>query len=397
MPQSPGTKKRRGRAVRIFVFVGVIAAAVALVWYFTRPSPVEVAVWRVDRGPVESAVANTKAGTVQSSRRAKLAPAAGGLVSRLEVREGDAVKQDDILLVLWSEDLKAQLKLARSQAATARSHAREVCLNAEQLEREYQRQHELHKEGIAAPDRLERAQSEADAAKAACEAAHASAEERAASIEVAEAALERTRLQAPFDGTVAKLNVELGEYVTPSPPGIPTLPAVDLIEDGPLYVTAPIDEVDAPRLRIGQDARVTLDAFPGREFKGRLRRIAPYVLDVEKQARTVEVEVDLVGTIEDARFLPGYSADVEILIDVRDAVPRVPSEAILEGHAVLVLEGDILVEREVHTGLSNWRYTEITEGLVDGEDVVLSLDREGVEAGARARVTRRSSAERPRR
>ena len=61
-------------------------------------------------------------------------------------------------------------------------------------------------------------------------------------------------LTAPFDGVVAEVNAELGEYVTPSPPGIPTPPAVDLIDDRCLYVTAPIDEVDAPEIRTGMPA-----------------------------------------------------------------------------------------------------------------------------------------------
>jgi HlyD family secretion protein len=88
------------------------------------------------------------------------------------------------------------------------------------------------------------------------------------------------------------VNGEVGEYLTPSPPGIMTLPAIDLIDDTCLYVSAPIDEVDAAQLKIGMGGRITLDAYRGKHFTGKLRRIAPYVLALEKQARTVEVEVD---------------------------------------------------------------------------------------------------------
>ena len=75
--------------------------------------------------------------------------------------------------------------------------------------------------------------------------------------------LEETYLRAPFAGIVAEINGEIGEYVTPSPPGVATPPAVDLIDYSCLYVTAPIDEVDAGDLHTGLPARVSLDAFRG--------------------------------------------------------------------------------------------------------------------------------------
>jgi HlyD family secretion protein len=102
----------------------------------------------------------------------------------------------------------------------------------------------------------------------------------------------RMVLYAPFDGTVAKIVGELGEYSTPSPPGVPTPPAIDLIDETCLYVKAPMDEVDAPKIQAGLPVRVSLDALPKQPLPGKVRRVAPYVLAVEKQARTVDVEVD---------------------------------------------------------------------------------------------------------
>ncbi|MBW2119469.1 MAG: efflux RND transporter periplasmic adaptor subunit [Deltaproteobacteria bacterium] len=101
----------------------------------------------------------------------------------------------------------------------------------------------------------------------------------------------RKRLLAPFDGLIAEITGELFEYVTPSPVGVPTPPAVDIVDNACFYVTAPIDKVDAGDIRVGMTARITMDAFADRSFKGKVRRIADYVLDLEKQARTVDVEV----------------------------------------------------------------------------------------------------------
>ncbi|HCX34960.1 MAG TPA: efflux RND transporter periplasmic adaptor subunit, partial [Rhodocyclaceae bacterium] len=116
-----------------------------------------------------------------------------------------------------------------------------------------------------------------------------------------------------------------------------------------------------------------------------VRRIAPYVLDVEKQARTAEVEVEFVEPKEAGALLVGYSADAEIVLGVHEGVVRVPSAALLEGKRVLVVrESDtVLEERAVETGLANWEFTEVTRGLSAGSRIVVSLDRAGVKAGAR--------------
>ena len=229
---------------------------------------------------------------------------------------------------------------------------------------------------------------DAKARAAACLAARESRRVSEAKIDVNKANLARTTLSAPFDGIIAKINGELGEFVTPSPPGIPTPPAVDLVDNNCLYVSAPIDEVDAAQVRVGQPVRISLDAFPNKTFDGHIRRIAPYVLEVEKQARTVDVEAEFTRTEDYARFLAGYSADLEIILATRPDVLRIPTEALLEGKRVLVFskEDKKLHSRKIEIGLSNWKLTEVVSGLEEGEQVVSTIDRVGVEDDALAKV-----------
>jgi HlyD family secretion protein len=206
-----------------------------------------------------------------------------------------------------------------------------------------------------------------------------------AQVEVTEAGLERTVLVAPFDGIVALVTGELGEYTTPSPPGIPTPPAIDLIDDSCLYVTAPMDEVDAPKLKIGQLARITIDALPGQTFPGKVRRVAPYVTEVEKQARTVDIEVDF-EEVPKRPLLVGYSADVEVVIERHENVLRVPTQAIRQGGKVLLVnEENRLVEHKLETGLANWAFTEVTGGLKEGDRVLLSSEAKEIKAGMQVR------------
>ena len=241
----------------------------------------------------------------------------------------------------------------------------------------------LEGQGIVSQEQTERGAGQAEAQQAACQAARTQAEVSQAQVEAATAALERTIMRAPFDGVVAEINGELGEVVTPSPVGVATIPTVDLIDASCLYVKAPIDEVDAGQVREGMPVRVTLDAFPKEPLEGRVRRVAPYVLDLEKQARTVAVEVDFVDPASIRRLLPGYSADVEVVIASEPNRLRVPTEAILEGNRVFVHGNDAVVEeRKIETGIANWRFTEVLDGLDSGDQVILSIDRAGVEPGA---------------
>ncbi len=85
-------------------------------------------------------------------------------------------------------------------------------------------------------------------------------------------------------------------------------------------------------------------------------------------------------------FLPGTSADVEVILSTRDDVLRIPTGALIEGNKALILHQGVIEERQLETGLRNWDYTEITGGLTEGDRVVTSLDRVEVQAGARAEI-----------
>jgi HlyD family secretion protein len=375
----------RSRLVRNALIVIVLAAAAAAAWFATRPSPIAVLVAPAETGRVETTVANTRAGSVSACRRAKLATPLGGRIDKLAVKAGDRVKQGQLLVELWNEDLIERERVAREQLATARARAREAGVLADIAQRAAARTRQLRDKGFVSEDSVDRAESEAKAKEALHESARTQVQEAEARVRASRADTARTVMRAPFAGIVAEVNGEVGEFLTPSPPGIPTLPAVDLIDDSCLYVSAPIDEVDAAQLRIGMRGRISLDAYRGRHFAGKLRRIAPYVLALEKQARTVEIEVEFDEPGEARHLLVGYSADVEVIVAARESVLRVPTSALMPGNRVLVLAADgMLRERRIEPGLANWEYTEVISGLERGERVVTSLERAGVRVGARA-------------
>jgi HlyD family secretion protein len=191
----------------------------------------------------------------------------------------------------------------------------------------------------------------------------------------------------PFSGTLTSRLVEPGEAVVPGQ----AVAEVRMLDS--LDVIAPLDERDAAEVEPGQHVRVTLDPFPGRVWHARVKRVAPVVVETRDRNRTLAVEAELV------RFAgepgggprPGMSADLEVVLAVRDSVLRVPTSAVIDGRRVLVVEDGRAVAREVSTGARNWDWTEVVSGLRAGERVIVTLDRAGVTAGARVRIERGAS------
>ncbi len=368
----------------ILAVIGLVAIMVLLRYTVFAPDLVEVRTAAVDRGLVEQTVTNTRAGTVQVRLRAELSPQIGGLVVALPHREGDWVEAGEVVVELDGRAQRAELASARTAVVAAQAQADEACLAAELAEKELSRVETLYARGIASEQNLDLLRTDRDRTQAACAAARAAVGQAESRVFAAKVQLEFTQLTAPFAGTVAELSTELGEYIMPSPPGLPIPPVIDLLDPASIYVSAPIDEVDAERILVGQKVRVTVDSRPDQSFDGAVTRVAPYVLDILEQNRTVEVEVELADPREIVGVLPGTSADVEVILDSREDTLRIPASAVAEGAKVLVLADGALVEREIEVGLRNWRFAEVQGGLEVGEAVVIVRNSPDIKAGARA-------------
>jgi HlyD family secretion protein len=365
---------------------GLLGAAVVVRLTVLRPTAVPVTVFRTAPGRVEETVTNSKAGTVKSRRRATLSAEVGGRVRDLPARKGARVRRGDPLLKIAGDDYRAQVLVQESAVVAAKASRVDTCRAAEQLDLDVARNRELAREKIVSAELLDQLQSKRDSAAAACDAAAARIAQTEAALEVARVSFEKTILRAPFDGVVADVTTEVGEWITPSPPGLPIPAVIVLFDPDALYISAPMDEVDVGRVRLGQPARITIDAYPGKSFPARVTRVAPYVLDVQEQNRTFEVEAELEDRAFAQTLLPGTSADVEVILASRDGVLRIPSYALIEGNRVLVARGGTLEARAVEVGLKNWQFAEVLRGLSAGDAVAVSLDRPEVKEGARVRI-----------
>ena len=354
----------------------IVAAVILLLvvssfFYNGGEEAIKVLAVRPEIKMVEQTVSNTRAGTIDACRRSKMSPAMGGQIATLAVEEGDMVEKDQILLELWNKETKARVKAAERSAD-------QTCIISAKAQRDADRSNELFSKGLASEEAKEAAVTNAESGLAACNAAKAQ-------VEVTKASLERTQLIAPFGGIVAEIEGELGEYVTPSPVGVATKPTLDLIDNTCIYIKAPIDEIDAPEVVAGLKSRITMDAFGQKEFPATVRRVAPYVLDLEKQARTVEIEAVFDNPQE--FLLPGYSADITIIVDTSEETLSIPSQAVMGGNSVYLINSDgTISEKEIEVGLSNWQVTEVLSGLTVDDQIVLSIDRKGLEDGVKVSV-----------
>ena len=381
MPAESGLSRK---TIYLFALGALVALVMLLRWTVFAPDPIEVRVAEVARGTVQSTLTNSKAGTVEARRRSRIAAEIGGRVVEVRHREGAHVTAGEPLIRLAEESLRARLEQTKGGVPVAQARLEDACLRRDRSRRELDRTRRLAEQNVASEDRLDALQYSFDSARVACEAAKAELAQARANLRAAESELSKTLIVAPFDGVVAEVNVEVGEWVTPSPPLLTSPAVIDLIDPTSIYVSAPMDEVDAGAIGTGLPVKVSVDSRPGQSFPGRVARVAPYVLDTEAQNRTLEIEVSIDDPKIAESLLPGTSADAEVILETRADVVRIPTSALLRSEKVLVLEDGVLVERAVELGLRNWQYAEVKSGLELGETVVVALDSKAVVAGARA-------------
>ncbi len=381
----------RGWLIVLLVIAGGIAA---LQYFLMRPVPVDVRITKVKRGLVEETISSTKAGSVRSRKIADLSVEVAGPIIRIpsqksadgrEIREGREVKKGDELLLLDPRDAEAALKVAEKELASAERMVVEAKARWDDAVREHERLKGLLKTESIEQIRVDQAETAVKVTAASHGATQSRVELQEAMVARARLALEKCRLVAPFDGVIAQLFVEEGEWV------VPGKVAMRLQDPKTTYIRAEMDEVDLGSIREGLAARVTLDPYKDKKFMGTVTRVSPYVTEVHEQNRTVILEVELDTAVNGQTLKPGTSADVELILRKEPDVLRVPTLAVLEGGRVLVVGPDQIAKAvTIKPGLKNWEYTQVLGGVAEGESVIVSLESEKVKEGVQVKVVQES-------
>jgi len=340
---------------RIVVWILVVAVAGVLAWIgyndfvVPRRAPVVETIVVKPSVNIANAPMLTASGYLVASRTAKITPKISGKVVKLNIDTGVEVKKGDILAVLESTALKAQLDEAEA------SHL--------EAERDHARQAALYRDGVTSKALLDSAEATLKAARA-----------RVAQVKIN---MQDMVVRAPFDGTVAAKSTEVGEVISSVMMGqvagtLPSGAICTLVDLKTIEAEADINEGNISQIHEGQPAEVSVDAFPGKKWNGVLRQIIP---TADRAKAIVKVKVAIINP--DARLLPEMSANVAFLNTARTkselAEPSriwLPPSALVDGRVAVVDAKHHIRFAPVTTGITREGRIEITSGVREGDRVV---------------------------
>ena len=335
------------RKKKIFIGVGIVVvlAAVAFANFrFKRTEGAEVNVEAIQKRNLEAIV--SASGKIQPKRFVNISADTMGRVTGLAVNEGDRVKIGQFLLQIDPRNLRSRVESGEAAVQAARSQAEQLRLSLDsarvalkQAEENHKRQQDLWKTGLTTRETLERTENELKMRQAELRTQEQQVQtqqlrmqQERASLDSAKYDLSKVRIESPINGVVTRRNIEEGETVvvgTMNNPGTVLLTVADM---SVIEAEVEVDETDIPTVRVGQAAKVTVDAIPDKTFTGKVTEIGNSPIQATgqtgaaAQATNFKVVVTLDGEIPEVR--PGFTCTAEITTDTRQTVLSVPIQAL---------------------------------------------------------------------
>lgn len=395
-----GKKKKSKKKVFIFGGIGVLLLALILIALFggSKEEIIAVQTENVVKRDITQTVAAT--GKINPEFKVPLTSEVTGEIVSLPVEEGDRVKKGQLLIKIKGDAYVAQQERADAnlQSADATLSMRKAELD--KVTQDYNRMKELHGKNLASDSELETAKSNYLSNKAQYESAEANVLQNKASLKEIIEQVKKTTIYSPIDGVVTKLNVELGERVLGSgfSQGTDIMTVSDLNN---IEATVEVDENDVVLISVRDTARIKVDAFGDRIFKGIVTQIGNSAitsgLGTQEQVVNFEVRIKLVEP--DDALRPGMSCNADIETETVHGVISVPIQSVTArsdfnpkqnqededsdvrpaGNSkedkkiqeiVFIVENNKAKKINVETGISDDNYLEIKSGLSGDEDVV---------------------------
>lgn len=399
-------------------FYLILLAVIITVFFLYRStvSRLEVNGYLLKKRDLVISVTGTSTGTIKADREVKLSAQRVGRISKLYVEEGSEVIAGGSIADFESDEMQQRLMLASASMQRMNAQLDSLKLGLASLQADVEsninkakavfdeagarlkRFQELKDRGFVSQSDLDAVKREYDIAKASSVAASAARQQiraREQEIKAQAAAMEQAQreynlakimfdysfIKSPIAGVVTARPVKIAETVPLG--GL----VASVVSTDSLYIEAFIDEADAAKIAIGQQVNVMMDAYPEKAMKGEVYLISPVVLGNKQEARTFEARVrQLDKTI---KTKPGMSADVEVIVSKQENVLIIPSQAIIEKNDakyVYLGNNSRAVMRQIKTGQFNWTFTEVTEGLQEGDIVITNPDFPDLKDRARIKV-----------
>jgi RND family efflux transporter MFP subunit len=375
-PDRPGLGRWIGW---IIVFVSLAAAGIGVWTWATRARPidVEVAVVSERAAGTQAAVLNAS-GYVTARRRATVSSKITGKVIEVNVEEGMAVKEGQVLARLDDSSARAALALASAQAESARKAVNENEVHLVQARLTLGRVAELFKQRVASQSEVDQTKSEVDATEARINALREQVNVANSQVEVQRTDLDNTIIRAPFTGIAITKDAQPGEMVSPvsAGGGFTRTGICTIVDMHSLEIDVDVNENYINRVRSGQHVSAVLDAYPDWQIPGHVITMVP---TADRQKATVLVRIAFERL--DPRIFPDMGVKVTFLREEEEAtalavraITLVPKAAVLTDNAnnfVFVVVSDAVERRAVRVGGADGDRVEVLGALRSGERVVL--------------------------
>ena len=370
-----------GRWGKWLVLLVLLGAAGGGVWYWlNRERPVEVEVVAVtERAAGTQASVLNASGYVTARRRATVSSKVTGKVIEVNVEEGMAVRQGQVLARLDDSSLQAALRLYRAQLEAAKRQIPESEVRLEQARASLRRQEQLRKEGLNTPNDIDNARAEVDSLIARIASAQEQVKVAESQIAMQQTAIDDTVIRAPFSGVAISKDAQAGEMVSPvSAGGGFTRTGISTIVDmNSLEIEVDVNESYINRVRAGQPVTAVLDAYPDFQIPAHVITMVP---TADRQKATVLVRIGFKKL--DPRILPDMGVKVTFLREaeaadapVAQTVTLVPQAAVKSENGasfVFVVRQNAVERRAIKTGGTDGDRLEVVAGLKGGDQVVVS-------------------------
>jgi len=419
----------RKKKILIGAGIVVVLGGVAFANFkFKRKEGITVNVEAVRKRKLEAIV--SASGKIQPKRFVNISADTSGRVTELAVNEGDRVTEGQFLLQIDPRNLRTRVQSGEASLNAAQSSAEQLKLSLESSRTQlklaqdnYKRQQELWKGGLTTREQFERSESELRVREQDLRAQEQNVltqqqrmRQEQATLENARTDLSKVRIESPLNGIVTRRNVELGETAvvgTMNNAGTVLLQVADM---SVIEAEVEVDETDIPAVKIGQTAKVTVDAMTGKSFVARVTEVGNSPIQTTgqgaSQATNFKVTLQIEGEIPDVR--PGFTCTAEITTATRDNVLAVPIQATTVREMVVDDKGNVVREETapgapprrpagggvqaaelkpgqerkevegvfvvrdgkavfelVKTGIAGEKYFEVLSGLKDGDSVIV--------------------------
>ncbi len=376
-PLNPGGGRWVKWVVLLLFFSGVGAGA----WYWlSRERPIEVEVAAVtERAAGAQASVLNASGYVTARRRATVSSKVTGKVIEVNVEEGMAVREGQILARLDDSTLQAALRLYRAQLEAAKRQIPESEVRLEQARIQLQRQERLRTDGLNTPNDSDNAKAEVDSLIARIASAQEQVKVAESQIAMQQTAIDDTIIRAPFSGVAISKDAQAGEMVSPvsAGGGFTRTGICTIVDMRSLEIEVDVNESYINRVRAAQPVTAVLDAYPDFQIPAGVIAVVP---TADRQKATVLVRIGFKQL--DPRILPDMGVKVTFLRESEgDATPVAQSVTLVPQGAVktesgstfvFLVNGPTVERRAVKIGGTDGDRVEVLAGLKGGDRVVIS-------------------------